>query len=392
MSTDDRKEMEEGPAQADRPLKIALVCDWFLPKVGGIELHVRDLAVRLAGMGHIVHVLTPVPGPPEVDGIPVWRVAAPLHRFVRLAWHPRTFRRVAEILRGQGYDLVHCHASYIAPFAYGAVRTAQLLGVPTVVTFHSLLGRFARVLACLEGLFARKGRPALLSAVSPAVADGLQPLAGGRAIHLLPNGVDPAFWRTAPAARNDQAFRLVSVFRMSPRKRGLALLGIVASLIPRLPAGAKLRLTLVGDGMQRRVLERRVRALALEEVVTFAGYQSRDQIRAIFADSDAFVLPTVLESFGIAALEARSAGLPVVARAGNGIGQFIRSGQEGFLAGSDGEMAEHLLRLIADRGLCRTIAAHNRQTPPPYAWEEVLAAHLALYRRALGPAAGTSCK
>lgn len=383
--------MEDDPGGPEKPLKIALVCDWFLPKMGGIELHVRDLALRLIGAGHSVHVLTPVPGPSDVDGIPVWRVAAPLHRFVRLAWHPATFRRMADILRAERYDLVHCHASYVAPFAYGAVPVAQGLGIPVLVTFHSILGRFAPLLAFLERLFGRKGRPVLLSAVSPAVAEGLRPWAGGRAVHLLPNGVDPAFWRVEPAVRGDGEIRIVSVFRMSPRKRGQALLGIVAAVRRRLPAGVKLRLILVGDGIQRRALERRVRGLSLEGVVTFAGYRSRDQIREIFAAADLFVGPTVLESFGIAALEARSAGLPVVARAGNGIGEFIRDSQEGFLARSDAELAERLLGLIADRKLREAIAAHNRQTPPPFAWEEVLAAHLALYRQALRPAAGASC-
>jgi glycosyltransferase involved in cell wall biosynthesis len=380
--------MEDHPERLDKPLKIALICDWFLPKVGGIELHVRDLALHLAGLGHTVHVLTPVPGPAEVDAIPVWRLAAPLHRFVRLAWHPATFRRITEIIRAQRYDLVHCHASYIAPFAYGAVRAAQRLGVPTVVTFHSLLGRFACGLACLERLFGRKGAPALLSAVSPVVADGLRPLAGERPVHLLPNGVDPVFWKVDPAARSDGEVRLVSVFRMSPRKRGKALLGIAAAVRRRLPAGVKLRLVVIGDGLQRHALERLAGRLSLEGVVTFAGYRSREQIRGIFAAADIFVLPTVLESFGIAALEARCAGLPVVARAGNGVGEFIRDGQEGLIARSDAEMAEQLLRLIVEGPLRLAIAQHNRQTPPPYAWEAVLAAHLALYRQALQSAAG----
>jgi glycosyltransferase involved in cell wall biosynthesis len=374
----------------EKPMKIALVCDWFLPKVGGIELHVRDLALHLAALGHTVHVLTPVPGPAEIDGIPVWHVAAPLHRFFRLAWHPGTFRRVGEIIGAEGYDLVHCHASYIAPFAYGAVRVAQGLGVPVVVTFHSLLGRFARVLAFLERLCGGKGRPVHLSAVSPAVAEGLRPLAGGRPVHLLPNGVDAAFWRVERAARSDGEVRLVSVFRMSPRKRGKALLGIVAAVRRRLPAGVKLRLILVGDGIQRRVLERRAHLLSLEGDVTFAGYRSRDQIREIFAAADIFVLPTVLESFGIAALEARCAGLPVVARAGNGVGEFIRDQKEGLIVRSDAEMVEQLLCLIVNRTLRLAITEYNRRTPPPCGWAEVLAIHLALYRHALQPPAGES--
>src|SRR5690606_17017864 len=63
-----------------------------------------------------------------------------------------------------------------------------------------------------------------------------------------------------------------------------------------------------------------------------------------------FVLPAVLESFGIAALQARAAGLPVVARREGGVGGFVRHGHDGLLAGSDQEMGDLLVSLLGEPG------------------------------------------
>ena len=59
-------------------LKIALVCDWFLPQIGGTEMHMRDLAERLSQEGHEVHVITPIPGREEGERFRVHRLNVPL--------------------------------------------------------------------------------------------------------------------------------------------------------------------------------------------------------------------------------------------------------------------------------------------------------------------------
>ncbi|MDA1108661.1 MAG: glycosyltransferase family 4 protein, partial [Nitrospinae bacterium] len=100
--------------------------------------------------------------------------------------------------------------------------------------------------------------------------------------------------------------------------------------------------------------------------------------------TDIYVQPTRWESFGIAALEARCAGLPVVAKIKGGVKGFIRHGQEGLLAKSDQELADHLVRLITDPKLRESIARHNREVVPPLDWKEAMREHEALYRQAIG--------
>ena len=58
--------------------KIAIVSDWYLPRIGGLELHLRDLARELNARGHTAHVITATPGPDELDGIRVHRLDVPL--------------------------------------------------------------------------------------------------------------------------------------------------------------------------------------------------------------------------------------------------------------------------------------------------------------------------
>jgi glycosyltransferase involved in cell wall biosynthesis len=96
-----------------------------------------------------------------------------------------------------------------------------------------------------------------------------------------------------------------------------------------------------------------------------------------------FVAPANLESFGIAALEARCAGLPVVAKAQTGIREFVAHEQEGLLAANDADMARELTRIVNDRMLRERIAQHNRTTPSPVDWTDVVERNVDAYRLAI---------
>jgi len=95
-----------------------------------------------------------------------------------------------------------------------------------------------------------------------------------------------------------------------------------------------------------------------------------------------YVQPSIRESFGLAALEARTAGLPVVARSQTGTTQFIADGVQGLLAADDDGLAGAVVRLGRDRALLRAIREHNRTTPPRDAWPRVLETVAQAYRRA----------
>ena len=173
--------------------------------------------------------------------------------------------------------------------------------------------------------------------------------------------------------------------RLAPRKRSMALVRMGERAAAQLPDGRRLRLTIVGDGPLRGQVEKHVRSKGFEHgryVVDVTGRLTPDGVRATLAASDAFVAPALMESFGIAALEARTAGLPVLAYSATGIRSFVRDGREGLLARDDDEMVANLARIASDDALRERIATHNRETEPAQSWRHVLRTVEETYARA----------
>jgi phosphatidylinositol alpha 1,6-mannosyltransferase len=97
------------------------------------------------------------------------------------------------------------------------------------------------------------------------------------------------------------------------------------------------------------------------------------------------VAPAPRESFGLAALEARAAGVPVVARAQSGVTDFVRPGKEGLLGRTFDELVASVARLVRDAELRRSIAEHNRETEPvKCSWPAVLEGFARCYAQARG--------
>jgi glycosyltransferase involved in cell wall biosynthesis len=363
-------------------LRIALVCDWFLPRMGGLELHLRDLAQHLNAAGHTAEIITTTPGDNVVEGVRVHRVDAPRLPGAGVIWTRGGMRKVREVVEQGQYDVVHAHVSIVSPVAYVGASAAQRLDLPAVLTFHSLTLGPAFVFHALGHMLGFRRWRAIVSAVSTAVAERVAPLVGQQAVLRLPNGIDPAHWRVAHGPKDPAEMHLITVMRLNRKKRLHALLKALARLRKQVP-DRTFWLRVVGDGPQRRRLERLARRLKLQDNVYFLGYRTREQIRDLFADADVFVMPSTLESFGLAVLEARTAGLPVVAMAETGVADFIHEGREGLLAKSDAHLVEQLARLARDVGLREQIAEHNQDRLPPLGWPGVIARHVRLYREAI---------
>jgi glycosyltransferase involved in cell wall biosynthesis len=370
-------------------VRIVHVSDCYAPRTGGIETQVAALAGRQAGAGDDVRVVTATPGHDAVfagedivDGLPVSRLAA--HLPFELPVHPRTVHEVGRVLDRDRPDVVHVHAGVVSPFAWGAVRAATRRGLPTLVTVHSIWGPLARPGFAGSDVLVRWTRwGARLSAVSDVAAERIAasvPRAGR--VLVVPNGIDPSDWQVEPVDAGPGELRVVTVMRMAPRKRTMPLVRILAAAANALPPHVRLTATLVGDGPERAGAQRWVHERGLADAIVFVGRLDRPGILDVFAHADVYVQPSVRESFGLAALEARTAGLPVVARVQTGTGQFVRDGIEGLLAADDGGLARALVRLGEDRALRERIAAHNRVTVPEQAWPHVLEVVADAYREA----------
>ena len=363
-----------------RPVRIAHVTDCYLPRTGGIETQVRALARQRRSAGDEVRVITATggsdgvfAGDEVVDGLTVHRVAA--HLPFDLPIHPRTRREVARILRTHPVDVVHVHAGVVSPFAWGAMRAAHEVGLPVLVTVHSVWGPLARPgFRASQAVIRWDAWGAQLSAVSGvAAAEIARALPGAGEVLVLPNAIDPSDWRTYRVEGEPGELRISTVMRLAPRKRIIPFLRIIDQAQRALQGYPRLRVAVVGDGPERARAERFVRDHGLEPVVSFLGRLDRAEILEVFANTDLFLQPSVKESFGLAALEARSTGLPIIARSQTGTTQFVRDGVEGLLADSDAQMAQAIMRVARDRALLDRMAAHNQSTQPEDTWPRLLA-------------------
>jgi glycosyltransferase involved in cell wall biosynthesis len=279
-------------------------------------------------------------------------------------------------------DVVHAHTSLVSPLAWQAARAASILGLPTVMTMHSVCKVPTPILRLKAPIAGWTDLPVQWTAVSQVAARAVHRMLPGHDVMILPNGIDPEEWRVPERAVDPRRLQIVSVMRLSPRKRPMHLLRTLHDVRRRLPRSIELRAVIVGTGPEQPAMERYLDRHRMSEWVTLAGRCDRSTIREIHAASDLYLAPARLESFGIAALEARCAAVPVVAMRVGGVGEFVEHGREGLLVGSDGEMATATAALLADPERLQAMREHNRLTEPTTTWANVLDLAHAAYEKA----------
>jgi len=313
--------------QARHPRAIAVVCH---PSLGGSASVATDLAVGFARRGHRVHVITsgalarPLPSCRNLQLHVVEVPAYPLFE------HPPEMLALAggmaRVCAEHAIDVLHVH--YAVPHASSAYLARQLLAQRAPALVSSLHGTdvtsvgiepayHAITRMCVEASDAITTPSAYLRDTAYALLG----IARDRAVEVVPNGVDTELFSPAPvvdAHYFDELFdgprgqharahgaTLLHVSNFRPVKRTLDLLDVLANVRARLPA----RLVLVGEGPDRRACEARALELGLGDHVRFVG--ARADVHAYLRHASAFVLTSQSESFGLAALEAMSSGVPV---------------------------------------------------------------------------------
>jgi glycosyltransferase involved in cell wall biosynthesis len=361
-------------------MRVLHVTDGYLPRLGGIEIHVHDLVCHQRAAGVDARVLTGLKSGAADPADPAWVTRA-------------TARQAVRLLVADRPDVVHVHFSILSPFGTQVVREAATLGIPLVATMHSLWVGWGPIPQLATAALGRARRAAVWSAVSsPAAAAVASVLGGDIPVHVVGNAVEPDAWRPdrpAPVATTGEPcpVTVVSVMRLTRTKRTVPLADMLLDARDRLPGDVPLRGVVIGDGPQRAALERRLARGGADSWVRLTGALDRSAVRRELQEADIFLAPAEREAFGIAALEARAAGLAVVASSRSGVADFVRHGQEGLLAPDDAGMAAAVARLAADPALLGRIRAHNTLVPPAHDWPRAVAGVAELYDRALGVAA-----
>jgi L-malate glycosyltransferase len=194
-------------------------------------------------------------------------------------------------------------------------------------------------------------------------------------VAIVPNGLDLSAFtpRRADAGRQ----RVIVVGNLRPVKGHEVLIDAAPDVLRRYPQA---HFELVGSGPEHASLTARAAARGVAHAFTFLG--ARDDVPALLAAADVFVLPSYTESFPNALLEAMAAGLPIVASAVGGIPEVIHNGRNGLLipAGDAAALAERLCRVLGDPALrTRLSVAARADAEARYSFDRMVAAFDSLY-------------
>jgi D-inositol-3-phosphate glycosyltransferase len=415
-----------------KPLRIALISEHASPlaciggaDAGGQNIYVDHVARKLAARGHRVDVFTrrdDAAAPEVVQLAPRARVihvtAGPACFIPKEAMfeHMPAFARATErIAATAGYDVVHANF-----FMSGMVarHLRRRLGLPFVMTFHALglVRRLHQKEADAFPLARIDVERAIVRDADTIIAECPQDWADLTRLYgapesrltMVPCGFDSAEFSPMPRGRAREQlglppdeFIVLQLGRLVPRKgidNVIRAGGIARGL---LPAGAKLRLLVVGgDGPvpdEARTPEiRRLRRVAEEsgvaDQVTFTGHRQRAELRRYYAASDVFATTPWYEPFGITPLEAMACNIPVLASRVGGLQYSVADGATGFLVPpQDPEaLAQRIVELQQNPVLAAALGyAGGRRAQAMFTWDRVVDSLLDIYmavRRPVAPA------
>jgi glycogen(starch) synthase len=406
------RDMPIEEARQARPLRV-LMLSWEYPPVvvGGLGRHVHALATSLASAGHQVTVVTRhAPDAPleELrDGVRVVRAPEdpplfPLATPTLLAWtmafnHSLT-RAALHAATTDSYDVVHAHDWLVT---HTAVTLRDHLGVPLVATIHAteagrhqgwLPEEMNRCIHSVEWWLAHEASKVLVcSAYMRWEVCRLLELEADR-VEVIPNGVDAPVWQASPRAVAAARARFAGdgpllgfAGRLVYEKGVQHLVSALPELRYRHPG---LRVVIAGDGPHRPELQQETRRLELDRAVNFAGFVG-DDLPATLAATDAMVVPSIYEPFGMVALESAAAGAPLAVSATGGLAEIVEPGVTGvtFPAKNPDALADAVSTLLSDEVGAKRMAREARSmVESRYGWASICDRTADAYRGAVAEA------
>lgn len=361
-------------------MRIALACPYAWDDPGGVQVHVRELSVRLIGASHDVMVLAPargIPSEPWVRAIgrpvdvPYNASNAPIDP------RPWSFLAVRDALRAFGPDVVHAHEPLTPSTAMWATLAAR---APVVATFHSGVERSLVFDAAAPVLRRVARRIVVRVAVSRAAERSVVRRIGG-SCEIVPNGVDVERFANAPALELGPGTKLLFVGRLDERKGFRVAVAAFERLAQDRP---KMRLVAIGDGPERAAVDRL--PSEIRDRVTMVGFVPNEEIAPYYSACDLYLGPAIGgESFGYVLVEAMAAGLPVVASAIPGYDEVVRDGVDGLLvpARDPGALARSVSAVLDDPVLAARLSAAGREHAAAFDWSVVTGRIEEVYGRAI---------
>lgn len=373
-------------------MRVALVGDEYHPDVGGASRYAFELGLQLAKLGVETVVITHKhPDRPEEEesaGVKVRRVKGLVLKDPHRAISPLVFRRCHRYIHDGGFDVVHGLDLY-SSMAQMGILYAHRCRIPCVLTCHTIChSPFLIYVQRPMGLALR--RACRLIAVSRASARYSQ-LVGFREerITVVPNGVDlSCFNHETDGSRMREELGIggepliATALRLIKRKNPSLLISAFARVLKAIPDA---KLVIAGSGRERNTLINKAERLDIGDSVFLVGQLERERVARLMAAADVFVMPSTIESFGLALLEASAAGVPVACSDAGGVPEVFQHEFNALLypPGDDTAMAETIIRLLRDKELARMITANAMETAGRLTWELAAQRTLRVYEQAL---------
>jgi N-acetyl-alpha-D-glucosaminyl L-malate synthase BshA len=372
-------------------MRIGIVC---YPTFGGSGVLATELGKALADKGHQVHFIT-YQQPVRLNEFN----ANIFYHEVRVTTYPlfdyppyetALASAMVDVITNHQLDLLHVH--YAIPHASAAYMAKKIMEtqgryIPTITTLHgtdiTLVGRdktFAPVVA-----FSINQSDAI-TAVSQNLRDEtFRTFPIEKEIRVIHNFVDTKRFHRKPidafrrviAPNGERILMHASNFRKIKRVQDIVrIFEIVRKTIPS-------KLLFVGDGPERSEAEALCRELDLIEDTRFVGKQ--EQMEEILAVADLFLLTSEYESFGLAALEAMAAGVPVISTNAGGLPEIAIQGETGFLddVGDIAGMSEHAISILQDDATLKRFKANAVAHAKNFDIHRIVPQYEALYNRFL---------
>ena len=375
--------------EAERPLRVGIVCPYSYDVPGGVQFHVRDLAEALIARGHEVSVLVPADDDTEIpDYMTAAGRAIPVRyngAVARMTFGPVTAARVRKWLAAGQFDVLHLHEPVTPSLGMLALWIAD---GPIVATFHTALIRsrplqmaYPLVRQSLEKISAR-------IAVSEDARRTLVEHMGGDAV-VIPNGVyTQGFLDASPDERwtgTHDAPTIAFLGRLDEARKGLpVLLDAVPRVLAAVPGA---RFLIAGRGETGPDEVRELLGDEAARAVEFLGGISDEDKARMLSSVDVYCAPqTGGESFGIVLVEAMSAGAAVVASDLGAFSRVLDDGAAGvlFSTGDSEALARTLIRVLHDPDLRASVTARAREVVPQYDWSVVTDQVLTVYEMVVG--------
>jgi len=372
-------------------MRIGIVC---YPTFGGSGVLATELGKALAEKGHAVHFITyqqPVRLNTFHANIFYHEVSVPAYPLFDYApYEVALASMMVDVILNHKLDLLHVH--YAIPHASAAYLAKKIvekkgIHIPVITTLHgtdiTLVGRNSTYTPVVT--FSINESDAITAVSKNLREETYKFFPIEKEIEVIYNFVDVSrfhkkpidAFRKAIAPNNEKVLLHASNFRKIKRVEDV--IHIFNKVHTQIPS----KLLLVGDGPERSTMEQLSRELDLCNDISFLGKQ--EQMEEILAISDAFLLTSEYESFGLVALEAMAAHVPVISTNAGGLPEINVNEETGFLSdvGDVESMSANALRMLQNESLLKKMKHSAYEHATKFDIHHIVPQYEALYKKSL---------